>query len=732
MAFSSVSSSSQRRVACILSITLLIVCTSINAQCASGQCAEADGKEAPHQSHSVPGDDVTKFDLDGSGDEPVDLDGALSHSHYFEAGPPVVNGQIVSYEWKTDGGDVVCEKVACSGVKFPVGVTTVTLKVVDQTGDVASDVIVITIKAGDEATGKPTISAVEPSSGGAGGGTKVTLTGSKFFGDASVTVGGKAAANVNVVNTGSLTFTTPGGAAGDVEVVVSTSQGSSAPSTFSYTGGGGALSVKFYKDTWKNKDGSPWKAAEEVTGIAILDGVYYLSTLTGKVWKVVVDEGLTVQSACSGAQAGKDRSYYGIAANPADKAKRLVVTSNTMFWGKKGGVTWDNGKVEFVNVDGGGGCVSVGDTIVSGLPVSNHDHGVSKAAFAPDGTMYLTVGGSTNAGVPSDPLGGIDESPLSAAILEIPYLKAGFNGKVTYTSTDAVSTDVASGDVGIYSTGFRNSFGIIRHSNGIVYATDNGPNANFGAKSTGCNSQGEDANTQDTLHKTFKGSWHGHPNRNRGRNDPKECVYRGKGWTNAIAWMPSSTNGIVEYKSNIFGGQAKGDIFLTKLAWRGLPGKVSRVEIDGNGFATSTAYEVYGESGNSVIETPTGKLCMPQLKNYVVICLVPDLSGASARFALPGDLPEAARGPEVHHVFPRAGHWHGGEDVRVVGRNFSPESVVKIGGRECESTIFESETAIICEVPPGHPGTSAAFTVTSDGVTSPTYGPDYEWVGSRN
>lgn len=720
-----------KRLACLVSIVLVFVCSSIQAQCVSAQCEPDFGGQAPHQAHAVPGDDVSKFDLDGSGDEPVDLDGGLSHSHYFQAGPPIVNGEIVSYEWKTQKGDVVCEKVACKGVVFPVGETKVTLTVKDQTGDVANDEIVITIKPGDQATGKPSISSVEPKSGGAAGGTKVTLNGKNFFGDSSVTVGGKAASNVNVVNTGLITFTTPSGTPGDVEVVVSTKQGSSGPQTFSYSGGGGAVSVKFYKDTWKNKDGSVWKQAQEVTGIALLDGVYYLSTLDGKVWKVVVDDGLTVQSACSGAQAGPGRSYFGIAANPADKSKRLVVTSNTMFWKGKG-ADWKNGKVEFVNVDGAGGCVSVGDTIVSGLPVSNHDHGVSKAAFSPDGTMYLTVGGATNAGIVSDSLGGIAESPLSAAVLEIPYLKGGFNGQVKYTSDDPASTNVASGDVSVYAAGFRNSFGILRHSNGIIYVTDNGPNANFGKKSTGCNSEGPDANTQDTLHKTFRGSWHGHPNRNRGRTDPKQCVYRGPGWTNAIAWMPSSTNGIVEYKSNIFGGQAKGDIFLTKLAWRGLPGKVSRVEIDGNGFATSTAYEVYGQSGNSVIETPNGALCMPQLKNYVVLCLVPDVSGNSARFAMPGDMPESARGPEVHHVYPRSGHWHGGQDVRVVGRNFSPESIVRVGNQECESTIYESETSIICQVPPGHPGTSAAVSVTRDGVTSRTYGPDYEWFGSRN
>lgn len=43
--------------------------------------------------------------------------------------------------------------------------------------------------------------------------------------------------------------------------------------------------------------------------------------------------------------------------------------------------------------------------VISGLPVSNHDHAVNGLAFAHDGQLLIQVGGFTNAGIPSAGLG---------------------------------------------------------------------------------------------------------------------------------------------------------------------------------------------------------------------------------------------------------------------------------------------------------------------------------------
>ena len=66
----------------------------------------------------------------------------------------------------------------------------------------------------------PTVSSVSPNSGPAAGGTAVTITGTNFAAGATVTFGRQAATNVTVVNSTTITATTPAGSAGAVTVTV--------------------------------------------------------------------------------------------------------------------------------------------------------------------------------------------------------------------------------------------------------------------------------------------------------------------------------------------------------------------------------------------------------------------------------------------------------------------------------------------------------------------------------
>ena len=70
--------------------------------------------------------------------------------------------------------------------------------------------------------GGPTITTVAPSVGPLAGGTLVTITGTLFTAGATVTFGGAPATGVTVVNSTTITATTPAGAQGPVTVVVTT------------------------------------------------------------------------------------------------------------------------------------------------------------------------------------------------------------------------------------------------------------------------------------------------------------------------------------------------------------------------------------------------------------------------------------------------------------------------------------------------------------------------------
>ena len=83
----------------------------------------------------------------------------------------------------------------------------------------------------------PTVSSVSPNNGPTAGGTAVTITGTNFAAGATVTFGGTAATNVVVVNSTTITATTPAGSAGAVTVTVTVNgQSGSLANGYTYNG----------------------------------------------------------------------------------------------------------------------------------------------------------------------------------------------------------------------------------------------------------------------------------------------------------------------------------------------------------------------------------------------------------------------------------------------------------------------------------------------------------------
>src|SRR6185436_6595269 len=81
----------------------------------------------------------------------------------------------------------------------------------------------------------PTINTVAPSAGPTSGGTVITLTGINYAPGATVTLGGTAATGVTVVNSTTITATTPARAAGSVNVTVTNTDGQSGTITAGFT-----------------------------------------------------------------------------------------------------------------------------------------------------------------------------------------------------------------------------------------------------------------------------------------------------------------------------------------------------------------------------------------------------------------------------------------------------------------------------------------------------------------
>lgn len=476
-----------------------------------------------------------------------------------------------------------------------------------------------------------------------------------------------------------------------------------------------------------------------ITGIKYgPDHKYYVTSLNGHVSSFELDENLKVRpSICRSNSLGLHRRPLGLAFNYADKKVRVYVSTSIFKWKQNqlitGPLAWANGQIHVLETNRGGLCLAeTSDSpIITGLPVSNHDHGVNGMVFDDDGNLRIQVGGFTNGGH-NEPkgqnLGGIDENPLSAASL-IAYVSKGnlFDGKIKYSPTNpSTARQVGGKDVQVYMSGWRNSFGINIHSNGHVYATDNGPSAGFGDKSMDCGKHEpftSEKDNLDKLGKVVKGMYGGHPNRNRGQTDPQQCRFYGLTETNPtgnyrppITKLRSSTNGLLEYTADIFDGELKGDLVLSMFKTDESPGVLWRVSLDGNGNAKDAPEALGKKSGLSIEMTPEGALIMPQVYGGQYAVFVPSVAKSSKE--------------KFISVMPPRGSFRGGNRVKVTGKNIRKGAVAYFDGKPCTNVKDASKSSFTCVVPSGVSGRPVKVQLGKgeEGKTVSKGGNDYKYM----
>jgi len=248
--------------------------------------------------------------------------------------------------------------------------------------------------------------------------------------------------------------------------------------------------------------------------------------------------------------------------------------------------------------------------------------------FIPDGRLLISVGGFTNFGIsdPNDALGGIPPNPYSAAIISCPISGA----KITYSDiNNPLNTTVTGGSCEMYAAGLRNAYAAEYHTNNQLYASDNSGNRGFGDVSRDCfGRRSPSENVPDMLIKVEEGRCHGHPNLSRGiAGKPEECTpQNAKCVQPLISNLRSSTNGVLEYRSNLFGGRLKGDLFLTLFSdTRGKRGRVTRVQLNQQGtLRTNGVTTIFQDnSGLSIVEGPRGEMIMSRVFKDTFLVLQP-------------------------------------------------------------------------------------------------------------
>jgi N-acetylneuraminic acid mutarotase len=267
--------------------------------------------------------------------------------------------------------------------------------------------------------------------------------------------------------------------------------------------------------------------------------------------------------------------------------------------------------------------------LVRGLPRSKEQHSVQGVIYKADtNDLLLTAGGQTNHGAPSDNFQGVPEYALSAAILtvdldaignttyDLPTLddedRAGVNdANDPFGGNDGKNQArlVPGGPVQVYAAGLRNPYDAVLTPTGL-YTIDNGGNFSWGGAPAGEGPSGVCTNAldntgptlTDSLHRiTGPGTYGGHPNPTRGNMantfnstnpqspvsvaNPIECDWLPNSERGALAFFPTSTNGIAQFTTDNFGGELAGDLLAA-----GWDNKIYRIDLDTAGTsATSTA-----------------------------------------------------------------------------------------------------------------------------------------------
>lgn len=602
---------------------------------------------------------------------------------------------------------------------------------------------------------RPILLSIFPTSTGIESGVQVEITGIGLSSDLNVFFGNKS---VSVLEgTSSSIFVMPPmvDSPGIVDVWVQNIRGErSAPLQFSYDGA--CDPVKFEAKTLVNSDGNPYKQSSFSAASLWQDGKLYTGAIDGVVRVIDYDpETLQIRSVCY-SEAVTDSRYLnvgrtgpavrfilGMTFDPRLSVPKPYLSTSTPFWGRgkladsRTPRLWMNGAIVRMKPASPSTlaadpkqCLEFDQTIVSNIPVANSDHAIHELLFTHDGELLLSVGSSTNAGLPSGKMGGEWDNFLSGAVIVAHLNRPNFNGTIVYSTPNNLRTARPMTDnVELYATGLRNMFAMTMTRQGRIYGLDMGPNCGFGDAATSCDEYNEtewaksgplpwkatfpgkgamgtpgpcykSADRPDKVLLIQAGKFYGHPNLPRGQalGQPGECKYIDpltdrtvkpfreappKNYRRPEGIIASPATGIREYGANHFCGDMRGDLVTSMLN-----GRITfRIPVKADGSA---------ETAPKVLAKGTGNIKVDEdaLGNLIYI---PHLSGRNVEILKP--IISKRRGLRVFNAVPFFHGKNGGTVVMIGGSGFSTDVQVLIGTNNCPIVRLISEQLLSCKVP---------------------------------
>ena len=285
---------------------------------------------------------------------------------------------------------------------------------------------------------------------------------------------------------------------------------------------------------------------------------------------------------------GGPRLFTGFTFDPKSTAENPVIYLTHSAFGFEDAADW-SGKVCRLS----GANFDKLEELVIHLPRSARDHTTNQPKFGPDGALYIPQPSNTAIGGPDSYWMMREEHGLNATILRLD-LAAMTPGQVidakTKESGGPFDIDAAGSPLTIYAKGLRMPYDLVWHTNGSLYTGVNGASsrgatiagtAHDGAKVPGI--ARADLAEHDWFFKIEKGRYYGHPNPVQGHYvlnggnptagpdfnevaDYPVGVQPDRDFTPAAYdfGMHVSANGMIEYRSDRFGGALKGKIFVCR------------------------------------------------------------------------------------------------------------------------------------------------------------------------
>lgn len=394
------------------------------------------------------------------------------------------------------------------------------------------------------------------------------------------------------------------------------------------------------------------------------DNKLYAATLLGEILRFPINANGTLgkpQTISSLQTAnGGNRTIIGMHFDPSstNTSNLILWVTNNYYWnGTVNAPEW-SGKITRLS---GTNLETVQDYVVD-LPRSSRDHLTNSIEFKPNepNVLYVSQGSNSSTGAPNTVWSNRSEQLLSGAVLRVDL------SKITSLPLSVKTEDGGTynpfnleSPVTIFASGVRNAYDLVWHTNGELYVPTNGSAAGGNTPNTpiplplACQNRIDQATNgaytspsvpslsnigtqRDFLFRVVKNGYYGHPN-------PKRCewVLSGGNPTDGtdpvqineypIGTQPDrnwkgisfdfgehfSPDGIIEYRSNVFGGQMQGKLLVIRYS----AGKDIIVLTPGSpnldivNFQTDiTGFTGFNPSPLDLVENPTnGYLYVAQL-----------------------------------------------------------------------------------------------------------------------